>query len=55
MQPYHQIIQEKFGIDGNGGIVMKDSARRSAVAAKITGVASGNVTCHCPDRRPTQL
>jgi hypothetical protein len=55
MQPYHQVIQKKLGIDRNGGIVMEDRACPATAAAKITGVGPGDVTHHCPDRRETHL
>jgi hypothetical protein len=55
MQPKHQLIQEQVGIDGNGDIVVENTAGPSAAPPKMDGIGSGNMMSRCAHRPISQL
>src|SRR5882672_2896556 len=55
MQPKHQVIQEQFGIDRDGDIVVEHAAGPSAAPSKMEGIGTRNMMSHCTRRRLPHL
>jgi hypothetical protein len=55
MQPKHQVIQEQFGIDGDGDIAVENTAAPSAAPPKMVGIGTGNMMSRSTHRPMSQL